>query len=100
MGGPVRSGWLSQPSPIPRSPDGDNNDSLINTARIIDFLVRVQKDTRENCLPCTNMTLCTLESFALTFLLGLNPKYRIQVAPHEKYVHDHWVGRCHINTKE
>ena len=22
-GGPVRSGWLSQPSPIPRSPDGD-----------------------------------------------------------------------------
>ena len=73
-----------------------NNDSLINTARIIDFLVRVQKDARENCLPCTNMTLCTLESFALTFLLGLNPKYRIQVAPHEKYVHDHWVGRCHI----
>ena len=67
-----------------------NNDSLINTARIIDFLVRVQKDARENCLPCTNMTLCTLESFALTFLLGLNPKYRIQVAPHEKYVHDHW----------
>ena len=31
MGGVV-GGWLSQTRPIPRSPDGDNNNTLTNTA--------------------------------------------------------------------
>ena len=57
---------------------------------MIDYSGRVQKYARENCTPYTNTNLCTLESFALTFLLGLNPKYMIHYMIYKKSLHNHW----------